>query len=194
MTRHLVFLLEERSAKEMLDGLLPRILRGEVSYRCIVFEGKQDLERQLVQRIRGYRVPHTRFVVLRDQDRGDCRKIKQRLMDLCRRADCSDALVRVACRELESWYLADLQAVENAIGITGLARKQTKRKYRSPDGLQRPSHELRLLTSGLYQKIAGSRAIGPHLDVTNTRSNSFHVFVSGVLSILPPDTLNMGSI
>ena len=59
MTGHLVFLLEERSAKEMLDGLLPRILKGAVSYRCLVFEGKQDLERQLVQRIRHYRMPHT---------------------------------------------------------------------------------------------------------------------------------------
>lgn len=42
--KHLVFLLEEPSAKEMLNGLLPRLLPG-LSYRCIVFEGKQDLEK-----------------------------------------------------------------------------------------------------------------------------------------------------
>jgi hypothetical protein len=44
MTAHLVFLLEERSAKEMLDGLLPRLFPQPVRYRCIVFEGIQDLE------------------------------------------------------------------------------------------------------------------------------------------------------
>jgi hypothetical protein len=42
--RELVFLLEERSARAMLDA--------SVSFRLIPFEGKQDLEKQLVRRIR----------------------------------------------------------------------------------------------------------------------------------------------
>ena len=51
---HLVFLLEERSAREMLTGLLPRLLPADISFVCITFEGKQDLEKQLVRRIRHY--------------------------------------------------------------------------------------------------------------------------------------------
>ncbi|MFH1096674.1 MAG: hypothetical protein ABH886_07885 [Candidatus Desantisbacteria bacterium] len=50
---HLVLFLEEPSAKEMLNGLLPRLHEG-IDYRCIVFEGKQDLERNLVRKIKGY--------------------------------------------------------------------------------------------------------------------------------------------
>jgi len=57
--KHLVFLLEEPSAKEMLNGLLPRLLPG-VRSRCIVFEGKQDLEKNLIKKIRAYRVPNSR--------------------------------------------------------------------------------------------------------------------------------------
>lgn len=43
--RELVFLLEEASAKAMLESLLPRILHEETRFRCIPFEGKQDLEK-----------------------------------------------------------------------------------------------------------------------------------------------------
>jgi len=53
--KELVFLLEERSARVMLESLLPRLLRNEVSFRLIPFEGKQDLEKQIVRKIRGYR-------------------------------------------------------------------------------------------------------------------------------------------
>ena len=53
--KELVFLLEEESAKAMLLGLLPRVLDPQVQTRLMVFEGKQDLEKQMVKRLRGYR-------------------------------------------------------------------------------------------------------------------------------------------
>jgi hypothetical protein len=177
--KHLVFLLEEPSAKEMLDGLLPRLLPG-VNYRCIVFEGKQDLEKNLVKKIRAYRVPNSQFIVLRDQDAGDCYTIKQKLVELCKKANKPDSLIRIVCRELESWYLADLKAVELGLNISGLAKHQNSQKYRSPDYLHFPSKELKQLTHDKYQKVVGSRNIGPHLDLTNKRSNSFRVFIEGI--------------
>jgi hypothetical protein len=42
---HLVFFLEEPSAREMLQGILPNILSDEISTQFVVFEGKQDLEK-----------------------------------------------------------------------------------------------------------------------------------------------------
>ena len=176
----LVFFLEEPSAEAMLDGLLPRILPEDVQYRCIVFEGKQDLEAQLVRRMRGYRVPQARFIVLRDQDTTpDCHKVKTDLAALCHTAGHPRSLVRVACRELESWYLADLKAVQAGLHLRGLAKLQNKRLYRSPDSVQSPARQLRRIAPA-YQKVGGSRAIGPHLDPENGRSNSFAVFVAGV--------------
>ncbi len=186
MTPHLVFLLEERSAREMLNGLLEKILPADVSWRCIIFEGKQDLEKQLVRRIRGYRVPGAKFIVLRDQDAADCHAIKARLKALCRRAGRPETFVRIACREIESWYLADLEAVGNALGIKKLARLQAKSKYRHPDKLQSPAKELEILTNGRYQKISGSRLIGRLLDPDNTRSHSFQVFLKAILAAAAP--------
>ncbi len=45
--KSLVFFLEEPSARAMLEGLLPRLLPDGWLVRYIVFEGKQDLEKQL---------------------------------------------------------------------------------------------------------------------------------------------------
>jgi hypothetical protein len=177
----LVFLLEEQSAAEMLAGLLPKLIPEGTAVRYVVFEGKQDLEKQLPKRIRGYRNPGARFVVLRDQDANpECGAVKGHLTALCAKSGQADVVVRVACRELESFYLADLAAVEKGLGVEGLARLQLKRKFRGPDKLGKPSQELATLTGGLYQKVGGSRAIGPWLDPDNARSDSFRNLVSGI--------------
>ena len=75
----LVFFVEERSAKEILCGVLPKILPDEIDWHCRVFEGKQDLEKRLPKQLRDWQKRGTLFIVLRDQDRGDCKEIKARL-------------------------------------------------------------------------------------------------------------------
>jgi len=176
----IVFLLEEPSAREMLEGLLPRLLPVGFKRRYVIFQGKQDMERQLVRRLRGWQLPDSVFVVLRDQDAADCHEVKARLVELCQRAGRDEVLVRIACRELESFYLGDLEAVERGLEVRGLAAKQSKRKYRTPDNLSSPSIELSNLTGKLYQKVSGSRAIGPHLSLNSNRSHSFQVLLSGI--------------
>ena len=179
----LVFLLEEQSAAEMLKGLLPRLLPEPWNVRYLVFEGKSDLENQMVRRLQHYRSPDARFVILRDQDSGNCRALKASLLTKCRQAGRKGVLIRIACHELESWYLADLAAVEQGLQIAGLAQKQNKQKYRRPDSLANACEELEKLTKGSYQTVGGSRAIGPYLDLANHRSKSFEVFVDGIRKI-----------
>ncbi|GAB4063858.1 DUF4276 family protein [Uliginosibacterium sediminicola] len=180
--RELVFLLEEPSAKAMLETLLPRVLKEDTKVRCISFEGKQDLEKQLMRRIRGYQNEQARFIVLRDQDsHPDCKAVKNKLLTLCAASGKSTrCLVRIACRELEAFYLADLQAVGQALGISNLVQHQHNRKFKAPDELGSPSRELKTLTSNRYEKVAGSRAIGRHLELDNSRSPSFHNLVTAI--------------
>ena len=61
-----------------------------------------------------------------------------------------------------------------------LARMQGKRKFREPDRLANAAQELGRITDRRYMKVAGSRAIGPQLSLTQNRSHSFGVFISGV--------------
>jgi hypothetical protein len=181
LSRTLVVFVEESSAKTLLDSILPRILPGGVRSRVVHFEGKSDLEKQLVKRLRGWREPNTSFVVLRDQDSGDCREVKAKIQSLCGEAGRSDAVVRIACHELESWYLGDLNAVEAGLGIHGLARMAEVSKFRDPDRLNNAAQELKALTKGAYQKVGGSRRIAPHMDLSGAnRSSSFRVFCEGI--------------
>jgi len=185
MKKELVFLLEEESAKAMLESLLPRILNPEIKPRLLAFEGKQDLEKQMVRRMKGYINPYARFIVMRDQDNHrDCKALKVTLVQKCQDAGKADfSIVRVACRELESFYLADLAAIEVSLKITGLTKHQQTAKYRTPDLLGSPSNELAKLTKQSCRKVSGSREIGKYLDLENTRSDSFRNLISGVRSM-----------
>jgi hypothetical protein len=124
--KHLVFLLEEPSARDLLEGLIPRLVPADLAVYYLVFEGKQDLERKLARRLRGWRLPDSAFVVLRDQDAAECKEVKARLVGLARESGRAPVLVRVACKELESWVLGDLDAVAETFGEPSLKGLGTK--------------------------------------------------------------------
>jgi DNA polymerase III alpha subunit len=149
-----------------------------------VFDGKQDLEKQLVRKLRGWLAPDSVFLILRDQDAEDCDKVKRRLVDLCQVAGKPSALVRIACHELESFYLGDLNAVETGLGISNIAKQQMNAMFRNPDKIINPSSELAKLTKDNYQKINGTRRIAPHLSLENNRSRSFNVLLAGIRKLI----------
>jgi len=77
----------------------------DVPARYITFEGKQDLEKQLERRIRGYLNPNARFIVLRDLDSNpNCKKLKTNLLaKVNSTGKTAQILVRIACQELEAF-------------------------------------------------------------------------------------------
>ena len=182
--KNLVCFLEEPSAKEMLMGILPRLLPDDIHCHYIVFEGKQDMDKQLGRKLRGWNKPESAFLVIRDQDSSDCKTVKQKLTDICCEAGKPGALIRIACHELESFYFGDLPAVEKGLAINELKRYGMKAKYRLPDKIENPCDELEKLTKNAYQHIAGSRLIGPFLDLDHNTSHSFNVLITGIRGLL----------
>jgi hypothetical protein len=184
LSRELIFLLEERSMEETLKALLPRIIPSDVTYKCIPHEGKQDLEKSIPRKLKAWH-KSAEFIVIRDKDSADCLKAKQKLLELCQQGDRPDTLIRIACHELESWFLGDLAAVEKGLQIkTGtLSKLQKKQKFRTPDDIAAAKQELKRIASS-YQPISGSKAIAQHLNLTNNTSKSFQVFLEGVNKII----------
>lgn len=175
----IVFLLEEPSAQDALQGFLPTILPPDVAIKYLVFEGKQDLEKRLARRIRGWLIPDSAFVVLRDQDSGDCRIIKEKLVALCCEAGKPEIVVRIACKTLESWFVGDWDSVGTAFRQPKLAKLKRKAIYQDPDRLGDPVNELRKVIPE-YQKRDGARRISPLLNQERNRSRSFQVFVEAI--------------
>lgn len=164
--------------KALLDALLPRLFPG-LPFLCVPHEGKQDLDRSIPRKLRAWREPGVRFIVVRDNDGQDCIALKRRLTGLCREAGRADTLIRIACQELEAWYLGEPRALAAAFGDDGLRTLDAKARFRDPDTLLRPSMELRTLVHE-FQKVSGARRMADHLTLEHNRSPSFHVFVQGV--------------
>jgi hypothetical protein len=176
-----VFLLEEPSMKTLLDGLLPRLFPSLV-FQCVPHEGRQDLAKSVPRKLRAWREPGVRFVVLRDNDSGDCHALKRLLSDLCRQGGRSDSLVRIACQELEAWYLGDPAALADAYSQESLRRIGSRARFRDPDSIVKPSAAVRELIPS-FQKTDGARRMAEHLSRDRNRSASFQVLMGGIENI-----------
>jgi len=164
--------------KVLLDGLLPRLVPG-LEFLCVPHEGKQDLEKSIPKKLRAWREPDVRFVVLRDKDAGDCLVLKRRLVSLCKKAGHPKALVRIACQELEAWYLGEPSALADVFGIEQLRNIGARARYRDPDAVVRPSDEIEKLVPE-FQKVSGARRMATRLSRNGNSSHSFQVLMKGI--------------
>ncbi|MBP6097339.1 MAG: DUF4276 family protein [Methyloversatilis sp.] len=181
MKGRIVFLLEEPSMKNLLQGLLPRLFPGWVEHEhflCVAHEGKSDLDRSIRVKLRAWRMPGDRFVIVRDNDNADCIDLKARLLAVCNASGRPDTLVRLICQELESWYIGDIEAFAHAFDPK-LDTPALRKRFVTPDTWQKPSKELERLVPA-FQKGIGARIMAQHLRETGNLSRSFNVFVAGL--------------
>lgn len=201
--QHIEFLVEESSTEAFLRALLPRILPASCTFDVHPFQGKDDLLKKLLGRLRGYAtwLPDTwRIVVLVDRDDDDCVQLKRTLDDMIdgaglrRRgqvaADLWQVVGRLAIEELEAWYFADWAAVCAAYPRVA-TNIPAQSAYRDPDAIRGGTWEAfeRVLkrhgyfTTGL-RKIEAARAIGATIDPTASRSSSFRKFVTTIQQLI----------
>ncbi len=178
---------EEPSAGNFLRVILPKILPEDyaLDINCFIrtHEGKNDLQKSIKNKIKAW--PHwgrpVKVLVIHDQDANDCEQLKSSLLDLFKGTP-TPAVIRIACRELENWYLGDLDAVEAVYPATKASSLKAKAKYRNPDNLS-GANEMRLLTSD-FSKSHASKTIPKHMNINNNNSASFNHLISGVQKLI----------
>lgn len=181
MNGRIVFLLEEPSMKTLLLGLLPRLFPGWVEHEhfvCIPHEGKSNLDKSIPVKLKAWRVPGDRFVIVRDNDNADCIDLKTRLLQVCETNGRPDSMVRLVCQELESWYVGDIEALALAFDPL-LDTPALRKRFAEPDTWQKPSKELERIIPE-FQKGVGARLMAQHLRENGNLSRSFNVFVDGL--------------
>lgn len=118
-------------------------------------------------------------MVVQDQDSWDCFELKKMLITIIENENPDmNYVVRIACREVENWYLGDLQAIEHLYPKTKASTLKSKSKYRNVDKVT-GSYELKKLTVD-FTKTACARQIAPIININTNRSLSFNHFVRGV--------------
>ena len=172
----IVFLLEERSMKNTLAHILPKVLPGTF-FQLIPHEGKSHLKKSISAKLKGWQEKDVYFVILLDQDSSDCVQLKNELLELSKSCGRVDTMIRIVCRELESWFLGDFNAIEKAFDID-LSKIRNKSKYRNPDELMDAKEVLKAIIK--YQPLDGSNRIAKHMDVDQNKSHSFNIFIDGL--------------
>lgn len=181
----IVFMLEEESAKNLLLGLLPEIAPG-ICCRFLTHQGKSDLQKSIPRKLRAWKRPNSFFVVLHDLDSNpDCIALKNELCELCEQAGNHGhrPLIRIVCKELEAWYLGDLDAVKGAFPKFNVAQYRNKSQYRCPDAITNPSKELEKIVPGFSKGLA-AREVPQYMDIERNRSASFKNTITGIRKLV----------
>ena len=177
-------LVEEPSMAEFLRIILPDYLPEEWVIDKNIFirkhQGKSDLKKSIPVKLKAFSHWHEPigFIIMQDQDSNDCRLLKQEIKDLCEQYTNIPILIRIVCRELESWYLGDMNAIQKAYPSFKAKTYQSKAKFRNPDLCNAKDELKKILPS--YQETSAARNIAPHISIKTNRSESFHQFVNGL--------------
>lgn len=182
------FLLEESSMENFLPIILPKILPNDIiiNQNCFLrpHNGKSDLIKSIPKKVKvfsGYTTP-TKIIILHDQDTSDCYKLKSSIEKLINSSGDCEHLIRIPCRELEAWYLGDMDSIGKVFGRFKPEKYKTKTKFRNPD-LCRASAEIIKICPD-FQKGYASKNIPIFMDIEINKSPSFITFVSGVKKFL----------
>ena len=185
---HIEFLLEESSMENLLSIILPKILPDgyELNANCFLrpHQGKSDLKKSIPNKIRlfsDFHIP-SKIIIIQDQDSNDCIKLKNSLLELCRKNGICPVLIRISCRELENWYLGDMAAIEKVYPKFKAKSHKYKAKFRNVDNCF-GSHELERIVDK-FQKGYASKNIPKYMDLKKNKSNSFNQLISGVVKFL----------
>ncbi len=201
---HIEFLVEELSAREALQNLLPIILGEGITFDIHPYGGKRDLLAKLPARLKGYSAwlpAEWKIVVLIDGDNEDCLPLKGKLEEIAAQAGLStkssvpedkpfQILNRLAIEELEAWFFGDVKAIVSA--YPGVSRNLAQRvKFRNPDAISGGTWEAleRVLQKaghhqGGLEKLRAAREISKYMIPTENRSQSFQMFHDGLRQMI----------
>lgn len=178
-------LVEEPSMKEFLNILLPKVIEKpwklNENYFIRSFEGKNDLQKNIPSKVRvlsNWNHEKVGVVIMQDQDSSDCKVLKNKLLDICNQNGNCPKLIRIICRELESWYIGDFEAVNKAYPKFKHLNFSKTAKFRIPDSCNASDEIKKLIPE--FQKVGGAKKIAPFIDIEKNKSESFQQTISGL--------------
>ena len=188
---HVEILVEDASTDAALQVLLRRMLMGrpDDSWRIVPFRGKARMLERLPGVLRAVaQMPHVdEVLVVIDRDNDDCHALKARIQDVANHATpqgpkgslLRDHLrIRIAMRELESWFLGDPAAVIAAyprVTTADLPRirgQDVDAMTNAWEQLQRPLLKRRYYETRM-PKVTVAESIAAHLDLSGCRTKSY---------------------
>ncbi|HMQ62161.1 MAG TPA: DUF4276 family protein [Flavilitoribacter sp.] len=190
MTTFLHVFTEEPSCKNVFEVLLPNILPEHISFNIYSHQGKQDLKKALGRTLPTIsKIPGSKILVTRDQDSASCIDVKRQLDEIVNENCSCDYRIRIVCRELESWFLGDLSAIEKAYPRFKPSQISNKSELRDVDEINNPKEFLlknipEFSGRQYLPKLEFSSSIAPFMDLEKNKSKSFNHTISAIKELI----------
>lgn len=188
----ILFLVEDYSMRKFLEGVLPRLGFEAHQFEIKHHRGKEDLISHLKQIIPTLSKRAQQIIVIIDQDKQDCIILKNNIKAKMAWCSCKYK-IRIACYELEAWFLGDMEAIAKCSPRFKARFFQGKKKYRDVDNIPKPSRVLEEIVPDWKNKYANkpqfAKEIAPFVSLKEqnleqaNRSHSFHVFKKTLHSV-----------
>jgi chromosomal replication initiation ATPase DnaA len=188
----IVFLVEDYSMRQFLDGILPRLGFDEHIFEIKHHRGKEDLISHLDKIIPSLSKRAQQIIVIIDQDKQDCVALKNEIKEKMAWCFC-EYKIRIACYELEAWFLGDMAAIAKCSPRFKARSFQGKKKYRDVDNIEKPSTVIAKIVPDWNDKYASkpkfAQTIAQFVSLERqnlkqaNRSNSFHVLLETLFSL-----------
>lgn len=120
-------------------------------------------------------------LILIDQDSNDCHTLKSKIL-LQIPDNFENVVIRIVCKELENWYLGDLDSLATVYKGFNPKSLKNKAKYRNPDSLSGSEEVQKLIRD--FTKTDAALRLGGIINIDNNRSVSFRNFLSGLQKLL----------
>lgn len=185
MSGRIIFMTEEESMGMALREIIPKVFPSLCEYEhwlILDHEGKSDLEASYPRKMKQWGEPGAKFVILRDNDSADCRVLKRRLVSKAPQ-DAPPYLIRIVCKELESWFIGDMDAIVAAYPAAAACPSFGTISRGDPDAFSNASDLLRQLTGTAAKRVRATE-IGKRMQPEKNRSKSFEAFISGVRKLI----------
>lgn len=188
----IIFLVEDYSMRKFLEGILPRLNLEAHQFEIKHHRGKEDLLSHLALIVPSLSKRAQQIIVIIDQDQQDCLTLKNKIKEKMAWSNCKYQ-IRIACYELEAWFLGDFAAIAKCSPKFKASFFQDKKKYRDIDHIPKPSRVLEEIVPdwkeryGNKPQFAKEIASFISLEKQNTekanRSHSFHVLLETLRSL-----------
>ncbi len=189
-----------------LRNLLPKIVKSGTRYDIRSFQGKSDLIKNLPSRLKAYykRQDSTlRIIILVDEDREDCLKLKARLEKIAQEVgfitrskagagNSYQVVNRIAVEELEAWFFGDVEALLMAYPKLKQISKTIKnrKEFLYPENISNGTWEMleRLLQKAGYYagglpKLEVARKVSAFMEPERNISKSFQLFRKDLMEL-----------
>jgi len=176
---------EELSAKKCFENIRTNFFPSH-NFEIHPHSSREELKKRLPKVIPSLsKTNDVRILITIDQDKNNCKKLKTELEKIVQEKCLCPYKIRIVCKELESWFFGDLEAVTKAYPRFNSTLHRNKTKMKNVDEIEQPNKEfLKIIPDfkniNRLPKVEFAERVSAHLSLDHNTSLSFQNTINAI--------------